>query len=821
MNYIFFYRLKGLILLSVLLSATFFSDLQAREDVELGTSDKVRIISDKGLRKSKDDVFEAIGNVVIIQKSETIYGEKAKLSFATGDTSVEGNVRYIGPDMTLYGSRLEYNMYNKIVTVKNAKIVADNYIILGKELVRVSDKVLTGVDAEYSTCRDCPESWSIFGKKVHITIGDYIRIWHAYIKIKGVVVMYVPYMILPVKKDRETGFLFPKFGASFGDVDGVRYQQPWFWNISPSQDMTITPSVWGKRGVGGEYQYRNIFKDRMWMEVNGLGVFDKIYTPNKEDRTSSGTTYSRYFGNYEQHYSYGDNFNHHLSYSMVRDLDVLPDFANVTGPYSEGSEITNTAQFFFRNIWFNTDFVVSHNRNVFVPDARAFDNSYVQVLPSMSLDLIPLTLWHSDFNFLNRISLGTRLEYTNFRQNGVYEETFIRNAHRINFGPYIDWILGDYGPVKVKTRTELDMQEYRFPYEKTDKKATKRGVKYETEMSFELERVFRLAYKREIPFSRIDVEGVEKLKIEKAKDKQDDEKINLDNIIGTLPLLKEHFSSDKYEIIKSSYKHSQIFKLKHYYLTNQLVSGNNPFLEQIKSSAGQFDIVDSIREKEHDVDTIKSTTALPLSNTVEFQWRNQLIRKTPNVFDPFNDGLYVKDNFGYSSIAYLNISQGYDFNLYNETAVNRLTRMALEMGVSLNSTSVNFTEFYYWSTNEHFTTLSASQKFTNFSMTASVNYNSFSDPIVKTARLGSSITLSSIMKVNLALTYDLAKHTEDSGNIDLQYSPKNNCWKFDVNYEYIAEIENVRRVDHRYSFNFLVNFNDNVFVSLTENSSNE
>ena len=44
---------------------------------------------------------------------------------------------------------------------------------------------------------------------VHITLNEYIRIWHAYVKAKGVSILYLPYLILPIKKERESGLLSP------------------------------------------------------------------------------------------------------------------------------------------------------------------------------------------------------------------------------------------------------------------------------------------------------------------------------------------------------------------------------------------------------------------------------------------------------------------------------------------------------------------------------------------------------------------------------------------------------------------------------------
>lgn len=107
---------------------------EAREDFEFSLGDKVRVLSDKAFRKTKENKFEAVGNVIITHAENAIYGEKASMSFNTGETQVIGNVRYVGPNITLHGTELNYNFKDKKMSVRNARILSDNYVVLGKEL---------------------------------------------------------------------------------------------------------------------------------------------------------------------------------------------------------------------------------------------------------------------------------------------------------------------------------------------------------------------------------------------------------------------------------------------------------------------------------------------------------------------------------------------------------------------------------------------------------------------------------------------------------------------------------------------------------------
>ncbi|MEI8348442.1 MAG: OstA-like protein, partial [Pseudomonadota bacterium] len=272
------------------------SNLLAKDKFEFSLGEQIHVLSDKAYRLGQNNYFEAIGNVVITHNQDAIYGEKASFSQDTGDVKVVGNVRYIGTDMTLYGSELDYNYLSQQMTAKNARILTQNYVIVGKKLTRFGRDLFIGEDAEYSTCRDCPESWSVFGHNVRIILNEYIHIQHAYIKMKGVVIFYTPYMVIPIKRDRQTGLLFPKFGMNW--EKGVTFQQPWFWAMGRSNDMTLTPSVWGKRGMGNEWQYRHVLGENKWFEINSLQAWDEIYQVNKRNNEPSG---HHYFRNYVQY----------------------------------------------------------------------------------------------------------------------------------------------------------------------------------------------------------------------------------------------------------------------------------------------------------------------------------------------------------------------------------------------------------------------------------------------------------------------------------------------------------------------------------------
>ncbi len=777
----------------------FSSSLSARETFEFQAGSNVQVLSDKAYRKSKDNIFEAVGNVIITQADNSIYGEKATLSFSTGQTEVIGNVRYVGPAMTMYGSKLVYNFKNKKLDVSNARILSDNYIVLGKRLSRLGPKEIYGEDAEYTTCQDCPESWSIFGKEVRITVGEYIRIKHAYIKVKGVVIMYIPYMILPIKKKRETGVLFPSFGLNL--QEGARFQLPLFWAINDQMDMTLTPSIFGNRGLGSQVEFRHTPMDSLWYQVDGLYANDGIYLPGKDNRVKSGDRQFRHLSQWEHHYSNNDDVNHHLIYNGVRDLDLSRDFQFYTADKIFSADTGLETFIEYKRDHFSLGLEAGFRRNQLFDDAFGFDDRYVQILPKLSLDMSPIRIFQSSIPGLNKLTLGLGADFTIFKQNNIQELTYIRNAKRLNSAPYLEWQLGQLGPVLLQTKATFDYQYYNFPTLTSKDWFRKSVLINESEASIEFDKVFGLAYREKISADQIEKEEA-------------DDKTFQSNTIGNLPSLNKE-GQQEVEIIRNSYRHRQEVKVKHYFLSEQNTAGSNLFRRQIGQDNGQFDPIDALRSDEFLLNNETSKITLPLNNTVELQWNNSFIRKRPAASNLLSDNSSLRENFVYDKISFFNVSQGYD--LYRQTNIfgrdlefkEKLTRLFIDTGFNLGNFSFGFQEYYFYSTQENILRASFGMNFERVSLLTSIRYNSFRIPVDKFFNLSGRVQLTDLISAQGSWEYDLEGKRTNRSTYGITYAPANNCWMLQLGFlKTIAE--------NRFSFNFLINFNDNSFTGLSQ-----
>ncbi|MDH3670530.1 MAG: LPS-assembly protein LptD [Gammaproteobacteria bacterium] len=170
-------------------------------------------------------------------------------------------------------------------------------------------------DVRYTTCPKSHEDW-------YLRLGD-LRVdknrkvgsaHHATIKFKRVPIFYWPYLRFPVSDERESGFLMPEFGRS--DKLGTELAVPYYWNIAPNFDTTVTPRILSKRGL----QIRDEFR-YLGRSLNGQLDFEFL-----EDDDETGE--DRWAGRYVHSQALGRGWRAGIDFERVSDNDYLDDFGN-------------------------------------------------------------------------------------------------------------------------------------------------------------------------------------------------------------------------------------------------------------------------------------------------------------------------------------------------------------------------------------------------------------------------------------------------------------------------------------------------------------
>ena len=169
--------------------------------------------------------------------------------------------------------------------------------------------------------------WSFAADDVTITDGGYAFLKHATFRIKDVPVLYSPVMLLPAKRKRQTGLLFPSF--SFSDRDGFGLEMPLFVNLSPSADLTLYPRYLANRGMMAGAEFRYVLDEDSKGMLMGNFLDDKLSDPSEVDYYEDGqfthTNASRFWIRGKADQNIGA-WTTRLDLDIASDLDYLREF---------------------------------------------------------------------------------------------------------------------------------------------------------------------------------------------------------------------------------------------------------------------------------------------------------------------------------------------------------------------------------------------------------------------------------------------------------------------------------------------------------------
>jgi len=191
-------------------------------------------------------------------------------------------VFYDGPDR-LVGDRIDYNLRTGTGVVYNgASFSAPYYHLSGERMERVGERVYQVRGGVFTTCEADDPPWSFrFGSATaeldEMVSGRDVSFWIGKIPL----IPWIPYFAAAIRRERQSGFLFPSLGVS--NRKGFFAKLPYFWAIDDSQDLTVSLDTYTRLGPGLEAEYRYILSGQARGTAGGF-VFHEIFDSGEARR---------------------------------------------------------------------------------------------------------------------------------------------------------------------------------------------------------------------------------------------------------------------------------------------------------------------------------------------------------------------------------------------------------------------------------------------------------------------------------------------------------------------------------------------------------
>lgn len=256
------------------------------------------------------------GNVVVQRDGSVLQGQSAEYDKERDHLFIEGGVIYRSGTAVIQGDSAQMQLGQESGEITNARFTFPGVHGLGSaDSLRIDDKLhaaLTGV--RYTTCPPGHEDWSLRAGKLSLDReGNTGEAYNAVLTFMHVPFLYSPYLNFPLE-GRKTGLLPPTFGTS--KKNGTDISLPFYWNIAPNQDATITARNITARGGMLMSEYRFLTENTKGQLNGDYLKDDKIYGDNR----------SYFSGSAQAKISQG--WSSDLRYQRVSDADYFDDLGN-------------------------------------------------------------------------------------------------------------------------------------------------------------------------------------------------------------------------------------------------------------------------------------------------------------------------------------------------------------------------------------------------------------------------------------------------------------------------------------------------------------
>jgi LPS-assembly protein len=229
-----------------------------------------------------DDTYEASGDVRIRRGATLLTADQVVWQTSTQDAAAQGQVSLTDEQGTLWGRSLQVNLATGQgkVTDGRIQIKERNFSLLGDEIEKMDESNYQITGGSFTTCDGDEPDWKFTAEHLDVTLGSYLEARNVWFHVKDVPLLYTPYLLYPVKSERESGLLTPWFGYS--QNKGVRASLAWYQVIDRNLDATVYLDYYSKMAVGKGLEYRYFLADdntgrAFYYHVSGISDTPDMY----------------------------------------------------------------------------------------------------------------------------------------------------------------------------------------------------------------------------------------------------------------------------------------------------------------------------------------------------------------------------------------------------------------------------------------------------------------------------------------------------------------------------------------------------------------
>jgi LPS-assembly protein len=242
---------------------------------EMAGDGRVHVFADQ-VEATLDEWAIFRGHVELLHGELQLRGDEVRYNQTDNTLSAHGQVELskAGND-TVRAPVLRYELDTERGDSENAEFMLGNNDMgrgWAKRMTMAGRDRMTLESVRYTTCPPGQDDWFLRARELTLDKTSEIgTAWHAVVEFQHVPIFYSPYLSFPLTDERKTGFLTPRMGH--GSSSGFMLATPYYFNLAPNYDDTLTPRVLSERGL----QLSNEFR---YLGESYRGNLELEYLPN-------------------------------------------------------------------------------------------------------------------------------------------------------------------------------------------------------------------------------------------------------------------------------------------------------------------------------------------------------------------------------------------------------------------------------------------------------------------------------------------------------------------------------------------------------------
>jgi LPS-assembly protein len=216
------------------------------------------------------------GGVLVRQGDRLAGAETASYDPDTLALSLEGGVRYEDPNSQITSDSAEFSYSSGLIRFEGADFrLMDGGARGAASALEINQEGRLELDdVNYTTCPPDSNDWLIEANDIDLDTEQGVGTARSVkLRFQGIPILYAPYLSFPIGDARKSGILTPEFGSS--GRSGRALSVPYYWNIAPNYDATLTPRLLSDRGL-------QVLSEFRYMTKRNDGTFKFDYLPDDD-----------------------------------------------------------------------------------------------------------------------------------------------------------------------------------------------------------------------------------------------------------------------------------------------------------------------------------------------------------------------------------------------------------------------------------------------------------------------------------------------------------------------------------------------------------